>query len=90
MLIADHKWIELAAGRVERIDRRVDAQRGDLPIEHDGGVEVSEGGRGRRIGQVVGGHVDGLNRGDRAGLGRGDALLQHTHLFGEGRLVADR
>ena len=44
---------------------------------------------GRRVGEVVGGHVDRLHRGDRAGARRGDPLLQLAHLGGERRLVAD-
>ena len=35
------------------------------------------------------GHVDRLDRGDRALAGRGDPLLQRAHLRGQGRLVAD-
>ena len=58
--------------------------------QHGGGVEVGEGGGRRRVGQVVGRHVDRLHRGDRALLGRGDALLQRAHVGGERRLVADR
>ena len=55
--------------------------------QHHGGVQVGEGGGGRRVGQVVGRHVHGLDRGDRADLGRGDALLQTAHFFGQRRLV---
>ena len=40
------------------------------------------GGRGR-VGQVVGGHVDGLHRGDGTLAGGGDALLQSAHLGGQ-------
>ena len=47
-----------------------------------------EGGRGRRVGQVVGRHIHGLDRGDRADLGGGDALLQAAHFLGQRRLVA--
>ena len=43
---------------------------------------------GRRVGEVVGGDVDGLHRGDRAVAGRGDALLEVAHLALEGGLVA--
>ena len=57
--------------------------------EHGGGVEVGEGGGRRGIGQVVGGHVDGLNRSDRTFAGGGDALLQLAHFGGEVGLVAD-
>ncbi len=74
--------------RVERVDRRVDAELGDRAVEHGRRVEVGEGGRRRRVGEVVGGHVDGLDRGDRAGLGRGDAFLHLAHVGGQRRLVA--
>ena len=49
---------------------------------------MGEGGRGRWVGQVVGGHVDRLHRGDRALLGGGDALLQRAHVGGQRRLIA--
>ena len=42
MLFADDQRIELAAGGVERIDGRVDTQRGDVTRQHDGGVEVGK------------------------------------------------
>ena len=51
---------------------------------------MGEGGRRRRVGEVVGRHVDGLDRGDRAALGRGDALLELAHLVGERGLVTHR
>ena len=50
---------------------------------------MGEGVGGRRVGVVVGRHVDRLNRGHRAALGRGDALLQLAHLGRERRLIAD-
>ncbi len=87
MLFADDQWIELARGGVERIDRRVDAQLGNLTAQHQSGVEVSEGGGGRRVGQVISWHVNGLERRDRAGAGRSDALLQGAHFRGQRRLV---
>ena len=49
---------------------------------------MGEGRRRRRVGEVVGRHVDGLHRGDRAALRGGDALLQLAHLVGQRRLVA--
>ena len=49
---------------------------------------MRERGRGRRVGQVVGRHVDRLHRGDRALVGGGDALLQRAHVGGERRLIA--
>src|SRR5690606_8886003 len=43
VLGSDHVRVELARGGVERVDRRVDAQRGDVARQHHGGVEVGEG-----------------------------------------------
>ena len=51
---------------------------------------MRERGRRRRVGQIVGRHVDRLHRGDRALLGRRDALLQRAHVGRQGRLIADR
>ena len=45
-------------------------------------------GRGR-VGEVVGRDVDGLDRGDRALLRRGDPLLELAQLGGQVGLVAD-
>src|SRR5437016_1159679 len=73
----------------ERVYGRVDAQFGDGALQHDGRVQVREGGGGSGVGEIVGGHVNGLETRDRAFGGRGDALLQIAHLGGEGRLVAD-
>ena len=56
--------------------------------EHGGGVEMGEGGCRRRIGQIVGRHIDRLHARDRALLRRGDALLQSAHVGGERRLIA--
>src|SRR5690606_22835145 len=81
---------ENATGGVERVDRRVDAEFGDLARQHGGGVQVREGGRRRRVGQVVCRHVYGLHRGDRALLGGGDALLQGAHVGRQRRLIAHR
>ena len=58
--------------------------------QHGRRVEMGERGGGRRIGQVVGRHVDRLHRGDRALLGRGDALLQRAHVGRQRRLIAHR
>ena len=62
-----YEVITLAAGRVQRIHRRVDAQRGDLPGQHDGRIEMREGGGRRRVGQVVRGDVYRLEGGDGTG-----------------------
>ena len=64
-------------------------RRRDVAGQHRGGVEVGERGRRGRVGEVVGGHVDRLHRGDRALVGGRDPLLQLAHLGGQRRLVAD-
>src|SRR5690606_13222957 len=87
VLLADDQRVELAAGGVERVDGGVDTQLGDVTRQYHGSVKVREGGGRRGVGQVVRGYVYGLDRGDRTGLGRGDALLQLAHLFCQGRLV---
>src|SRR5476649_1883214 len=72
VFLADGQRVQLARGRIEWIDGRVDTQRGDVTRQHDGRIQVTEGGRWRRVGQVIRRDVDGLDRGDRTGLGRGD------------------
>ena len=89
VLVGDDPGLERAGGRVERVDGRVDPLLDDRAREHGRGVEVGERVRRRRVGEVVGRDVDRLHRGDRAGAGRGDPLLQLAHLGRERRLVAD-
>ena len=73
----------------QRIDRRVNAQLGDLAAQHRRGVQMGER-RGRsRVGQVVGRHVDRLHGGNGPFLGRGDPLLHRAHFGSQRRLVAD-
>mmetsp|Transcript_2504 Transcript_2504/g.7899 ORF Transcript_2504/g.7899 Transcript_2504/m.7899 type:complete len:228 (+) Transcript_2504:208-891(+) len=89
VLLPDDARVEDARRRVERVDSRVDAELGDAAREDRRRVEMREGGGGRRVGEVVGGHVDGLHRRDRALARRRDALLHLAHVRGERRLVAD-
>ena len=51
---------------------------------------MREHGCRRRVGEVVRGHVDRLDRGDRSLARGGDPLLELAHLGLQGRLVADR
>ena len=74
-------------GRRQRVHGRVDAERRHLTGQLGGGIEVREGRERRRVGVVVGGHVHGLQRRDRAATGGGDSLLELAHLVGERRLV---
>ena len=64
--LADVLRIENAAGRGQRIDRRVNALFGDRPLQIEERVELAErGGRGG-VGRIVGRHVHGLHRRDGA------------------------
>jgi hypothetical protein len=72
---------------VERIDGGIDAQLGNLTRQNGGCVKVGEGCSRCRVGQVVGGHVNGLHGGDRAFIGRGNTFLQRAHFGGQRRLI---
>merc|ERR1711988_1808254 len=74
---------------VEGVHGGVDSTLGHGSGQHGGGVQVSEGGGGGGIGQVVGGHVDGLDRGNGTLGGGGDSLLHTTHVSGQSWLVTD-
>ena len=90
MLVAEDARIENARRRRQRIDRRIDAELGNRARQVRRRVEVRERRRRRRVGVVVGRHVNRLHRRDRALLRRRDALLQLAHLGQQRRLVADR
>src|SRR6266568_9115858 len=88
MFLAHHLRVEKSAGGGQWIDGRVDALLRNGALQHDSGVEVSEGCGRSRVSVVVGLVVHGLHRCYRSLLGRGDALLQLTHLFCQVWLVA--
>ncbi len=88
MLLADDLRVHETRGGVERVHGRIDALFRDRAVEHGRRVEVGEGRGRRRVGQVIGRHVDGLDRGDRALVGGGDAFLHRAHVGGQRRLVA--
>src|SRR5690606_21808279 len=53
VLLANYVGIQLTRGRVEWIDRRVNTQGSDVTRQNHGGVQVGEGGRRGRVGQVI-------------------------------------
>ena len=89
MFLADDFRRERVGSGSERIDGGINAQLGDGTFQHDGRIQVREGGGRRGIGQVVRRHVNGLEGSDRTFLGRGDAFLQVAHFGGERRLITD-
>ena len=89
VLLADNRGLEDTGGRVKGIDGGVDAELGNTTGKHSGGIQVSERGGGGGIGQIISGHVDGLDGGDGTKGGGCDTLLEGTHVRGKGGLVAD-
>ena len=82
------RGIENAREAGQRIDGGINAAFHDLAAQVRGRVQVRERGRRRRIGVVVGRHVNRLHRGDRTFLGGGDALLQFADFGVQVRLVS--
>mmetsp|Transcript_10743 Transcript_10743/g.25675 ORF Transcript_10743/g.25675 Transcript_10743/m.25675 type:complete len:533 (+) Transcript_10743:41-1639(+) len=89
VLLADDARVEHARCRVERVHGGVDSKLSNAARKHSRRVQMRKGGGGRRIGQIVSGHVDGLHGGDGTLLVGGDTLLEHTQIGGEGGLVSD-
>ena len=50
---------------------------------------MSESGSGGGIGQIISGHIDGLDGSNGSGSGGGNTLLEGTHIGGEGGLISD-
>ena len=89
MLLSDDVGVHDTGGGIEGIDSGVDTQFGDGSGQHSGGVQVSKGGGGGRIGQVISGHINGLYGCDGSLFGGGNTLLHATHVSGQSGLVTD-
>ena len=87
MLRPDDIGIHDPRGRIQRIHSGIDTQLGDGSRKNSGGVQVSKGGCGGWISQIVGWDKDGLHGRDGAFPCGGDSLLHGTHVGGEGWLV---
>ena len=90
VFFADDARIQNARRGRQRIDGGINAQLRNRARQVGGRVQVREGRGRRRIGVVVGGHVNRLHRRDRTVLGRRDALLQIAHLRRQVGLVSHR
>lgn len=89
MRLADPPRVEETGGRGERVDGRIHAFARHVARQNDRGIEVAEDLGDGRIGEVVGRHIDRLDRGDgRAGDGR-NALFELGDLIRQRRLIAD-
>lgn len=80
VLRSDDLRVHHTGGGIERVDGRVDTELGDRARQHSRGIQVREGGGRRRIGQIIGRHVDRLHGRDRTLLGRRDTLLERTQI----------
>ena len=89
MVDGDDIGVHDSARALERVHGRVDAALGDGPVEHGRRVKVRESRRWRWICNIICWHVDGLHGGDGPLLGGGNALLEHSQVLGERRLVPD-
>lgn len=60
MLRTDNVGVHDTGGGVQRVDGRVDTQLSDGTRQHSGSVQVSEGGGGGRVSQVISWHINSL------------------------------
>ena len=85
--LTDHTGVKHSTCGVEGIHGRVDTELGNLTGKHGGGIQVRESGGRGGIGKIIGRHVHSLHRGNGTNTGGGNALLEQTHVRGEGGLV---
>lgn len=60
MLSSDNVGVHDTGGGVQGVNSGVDSQLSDGAGQHSCGVQVSEGGGGGRVSQIVSWHIDGL------------------------------
>lgn len=60
VLGSDNVGVHDTGGWVQGVDSGVDTQLSDGTGQHSGGVQVSEGGGGGRVSQIISRHIDGL------------------------------
>src|SRR3984885_3100306 len=89
MLLPDDARIENARITGQWINGRINAAFDDLTAEVRRRVQVSERRGWRRVGVVVGRHVNRLHRRDRTRLRGSDALLEFADFGVEVRLITD-
>ena len=85
--LTDHTGVKHSTCGVEGIHGRVDTELGNLTGKHGGGIQVRESGGRGGICKIIGRHVHSLHGGNGTNTGGGNALLEQTHVRGEGGLV---
>src|SRR6266852_468527 len=71
--LPDDRGLDEAARRAKRVDRGIDPDLDQRPLQSHRRAQVGENCLSRRVGVVVRRHVHGLYRGDRTFAGRRDA-----------------
>ena len=89
MGLADKARVEQARSRGKGVHRRIHAFACHVAGQDDGGIEMAENLGHGRVGKVVRGHIDRLDRSDGGSGHRGDAFLELGDFAGQGGLVAD-
>jgi len=87
--LANNGWVEHTRRGVQWVHSWVDTELSKGTVQHSVGIKMGEGGGWSWISKIISWHVDGLDRGDGSGLGRGNSLLEGTQICGEGWLVSD-
>lgn len=62
MLSSDNVGVHDTGGGVQGVHSRVDTQLSDGTWQHSGGIQVSKGGGGRRVSQVISWHINSLKK----------------------------
>ena len=65
VFLANDTGVQHAAGGVQGVHSRVNAQLCNAPGQHGGGIQVGKSCGWRRVCQIIGRNVDGLRRGKR-------------------------
>lgn len=60
MLSSDNVGVHDTGGGVQGVHSRIDTQLSDSAGQHSGGIQVSKGGGGSRVSQVISWHVNSL------------------------------
>jgi len=89
VLVSHDGGVEHSGGGVEGVHGGIDSQLSEGSAEHSGGVQMGEGGGGGRVGEIIGGDIDGLDGSDGTLFSGGDPFLQGSQVGSEGGLVTD-
>ena len=90
VLKTDDVRVNLAGGRVERVNGRIDTKSSDITRKHHCSIQVTKGRGRRRVSQVVSRDIHSLHRGNGTCLRGSDTFLKLAHFFSQCRLITHR